>query len=120
MAGLHNMDQVGLIVEITASETYEAWVAFVQGYGGGKPMVFCPTAVMAPEAYQYLDSGQMAGMLTGLKGAIEYEGMVKQPGRASKQALALSVSHILIIFLIVLGNLGFLAQRRKARTEVGA
>lgn len=116
MAHLHTIDDIGLIVEITPSSTYEDWVAFVQGVKG-TPMVFCPTAVMAPEAYQYLDSGQMAGMLTGLKGAIEYEGLVKEPGRASHQALALSVSHIVIIVLIVLGNLGYLAHRRQ---ETGA
>ncbi len=118
MAGLKNMDQVGLIVEITPADTYESWVAFVQGYGGGKPMVHAPTAVMAPEAYQFLDSGQMVGMLTGLKGAIEYEGMVKQPGRATKQALALSVAHVLILLLIVLGNLGYIAQKRKPQTRL--
>jgi hypothetical protein len=112
MSGLKNMDQVGLIVEITPADTYESWVAFVQGYGGGKPMVYAPTAVMAPEAYQYLDSGQMVGMLTGLKGAIEYEGMVKKPGLATKQAVALSVAHVVILALIVLGNLGYLAQKR--------
>jgi hypothetical protein len=120
MKGVKDMSNVGLIVEITPSSTYEPWVAFVQGVGGGTPMVFCPTAVMAPEAYQYLDSGQMVGMLTGLKGALEYEWKVKEPGRASKQALALSASHILIIVLIVVGNLGFLAQKRQQQAERGA
>lgn len=120
MAELKNMDQVALIVEITPADTYESWVAFVQGYGGGKTMVHAPTAVMAPEAYQFLDSGQMAGMLTGLKGAIEYEGMVNHPADATRQALALSVAHVVILLLIVMGNLGYLAQRRARARELEA
>jgi hypothetical protein len=117
MKDLHDMDQVGLIVEIAAGDTYESWVAFVQGLKG-TPMVFAPTSVMAPEAYQYLDSGQMVGMLTGLKGALEYEGLVHEPGRATKQALALSVSHVVILILIVFGNLGYIAQQRAKRAEM--
>jgi hypothetical protein len=119
MQQLRTIDDVGIIVEITASATYEDWVAFVQGVKG-TPMVLAPTAVMAPEAYQFLDSGQISGMLSGLKGALEYEFLVDKPDRASKQALALSVSHILIIVLIVLGNVGYIAQRRRAQAERGA
>lgn len=119
MKELQGMDQVGLIIEITPADTYESWVAFVQGYGKtGVPMVFACTSVMAPEAYQYLDSGQMVGMLTGLKGALEYEGMVHEPGRATKQALALSVSHVVVLVLIVLGNLGYIAQQKARRAEM--
>lgn len=119
MNDLKNIDQVGLIVEVTASSTYERWVAFVQGVKN-TPMVFLPTSVMAPEAYQYLDSGQMRGMLTGLKGALEYEAMVGKLGKATSQALALSVAHILIIFLIVIGNVGYIAERRRQKAEQGA
>src|SRR5207248_10623448 len=119
MQNLRDINDVGLLVEITPSSTYEPWVAFVQGVKG-TPMVFCPTAVMAPEAYQYLDSGQMVGMLTGIKGAIEYEGLVKKPAKATQQALALSVAHILIVVLIVIGNLGYLAERKRLAAEWGA
>jgi hypothetical protein len=119
MTQMRDINDVGLIVEITPSDTYERWVAFVQGVKR-TPMVFSPTAVMAPEAYQYLDSGQMAGMLTGLKGALEYEGLVGKPGKATNQALALSVTHFLIISLIVIGNLGYLSEKRRKAAERGA
>jgi hypothetical protein len=119
MARFKDIDDVSVLVVVTPSQTFESWVAFVQGIKG-TPLVFCPTAVMAPEAYQYLDSGQMVGMLTGLKGALEYEGLVKEPGRATAQGLALSVSHILIILLIVVGNLGYLAQKRRQKSQQGA
>ena len=68
---------------------------------------------MAPEGYQFLDSGQIKGMLTGIKGAIEYENLIKKPGKATRQALALTITHVLIVVLIVLGNIGYIAEKRR-------
>ncbi|MGH9591812.1 MAG: hypothetical protein ACRD5L_01880, partial [Bryobacteraceae bacterium] len=50
MRNFHDINQVGIIIEITPSSTYENWVAFVQGVKG-TTMVVAPTAVMAPECY---------------------------------------------------------------------
>jgi hypothetical protein len=119
MKGIKDMNDIGIMIDITPSGTADAWVAFVQGVKN-TPFVYSPTAVMAPEAYQYLDSGQMVGMLTGLKGAIEYEYLINKPWDATRQALALSIAHVLIVVLIVVGNLGYLAEKRRKRAEQGA
>ena len=112
MKGVHDMRDVGLFVDITPSSTLEKWIAFVQGVNN-TPTVYSCTSVMAPEGYQFLDSGQIKGMLTGIKGAIEYENLIKKPGKATRQALALTITHVLIVVLIVLGNIGYIAEKRR-------
>jgi len=109
-----NHKQIGAIVEITPSGTVEYWIAYFTGVYK-TPLVFCPTAVMAAEAYPFLDSGQIKGMLNGVIGAAQYEtliGMGNVATDASATAWALSAAHIFIILLIILGNLGYIAAKR--------
>jgi len=112
---------IGAVAEITPSGTVSAWIAyFNQPYN--VPLIFCPTAVMSAEAYPYLDSGQLSGMLNGVIGAVQYEtliGMGDQPTDAAASAWALSSAHIFIILLIILGNIGYALTRRKPRAAGG-
>jgi len=56
-------------------------------------------------------------MLSGLRGAAEYEKLINAPGIATKLMDAQSLAHLLIITLIVLGNVAFVVkQRSKAGT----
>jgi hypothetical protein len=74
---------------------------------------------MAPEAYPLLDSGQLVGMLTGMRGAAEYETLLgsRSPGFAVTAMAGQSFAHLFILGLIALGNLpilaGVLARRRR-------
>ena len=82
-------------------------------------MPLVSTAVMAPEQYPFLDSGQLSGMLTGMKGAAEYEQLIEAPGLGMPAMAGQSAAHLYIFLLIVLGNLslivGWLQRRRPAR-----
>ncbi|MCX8053775.1 MAG: hypothetical protein N3B12_08195 [Armatimonadetes bacterium] len=113
---------IGAVVEITPSGTVAYWIAyFNQPYQ--VPLVFCPTAVMSAEAYPYLDSGQLNGMLNGVIGAAQYEtliGMGKERTYAAAASWALSSAHIFILVLIVLGNLGYALSRRSTRARGGS
>jgi hypothetical protein len=117
MKGIKDIHDVGLIAEMTPSGTLEYWIAYV--YGPYRtPLVYGPTAVMAPEGFNPLDAGQIKGMLTGMKGAAEYEKLLGRKDFATRAAGALSTSHVLIILLIVAGNIGYVsAQRRRRREE---
>lgn len=113
MAGIKTVDDIGAIIEIASSSTLGYWLTYYQRTGKEPiPTLYCPTAVMAPEAYPFLKSGQLQGMLVGLKGAIEYEGLIGEPGFATSASASLLYAHFLIIALIVLGNLGMFAQKR--------
>jgi len=116
MKNIKTRNDIGALVEITPSATAETWLGlFVQN--DNPPMLFAPTAVMAPTYYPYLDTGQMAGMLTGIKGAGDYEGLLGTHSFGSRAAGALSLVYALIILLIILGNVGYYASRAAQRKE---
>lgn len=107
----------GAVVEITPSATIESWIAYMTGIYK-IPLVYCPTAVMAAEAYPYLDSGQISGMLNGVIGAAQYEvllGMGDVATDAIAYSWALSFAFIFIIILIVLGNLSYIMTRSRRK-----
>ncbi len=111
MAGIGSAKDISLLLDVTPSATFQAYIQFVQG-PYHIPMGLAPTAVMAPEAFIYLDSKQLVGMLTGLQGAIEYEQLLGFVGSATRASVSLSFAHLLIILFIVLGNIAMILERR--------
>ncbi len=97
---------------------YETWIAYAQTRFGIKVGAGV-TAVSAADAYPYLQSGQLTGLLGGLKSAAEYEYLNEKAGyaKAEKPASQLmdsqSLAHLLIMILVILGNISYFAVRRK-------
>ena len=116
MRGIRTRADVAAVIDITPVESAETWMGLFEN-GSTPPFLFAPTAVMAPTYYPYLDSGQMSGMLTGIKGAGDYEGLTHTHGFGERAAGALSLVYFLIIVLIVLGNVGYYAGRAARRAE---
>ncbi len=114
------INDVGVIVETTPSATVAAWIAYL-GQPKRIPIIYCPTSVMVPDGYNFVDSKQVAGMLPGLVGAAQYDKLVDEKGYTKlfsyRGANALSAAHALIILLIILANIGFFVSRRQARQE---
>ncbi|MCD6579532.1 hypothetical protein J7L48_08640 [bacterium] len=79
------------------------------------PMIAGVTAVMASEYYPYIQSKQLLGLLGGLRGAAEYETLLDINGDARKGMSAQTFAHILILFLIILGNIEFFYFRKKRK-----
>ena len=128
MQGIKKPDDISLIIEITGSQTHTAWIQYFQASGKDYrtspskesiPMLFAPTGVMAPEAYPLLASGQLSGMLNGMKGAAEYETLLRDNGLTKKTGFGVlamssqSLAHFLILLLIALGNYFFWQERRR-------
>jgi hypothetical protein len=119
MQGVHNVNDIGAIVLITPTSFLDTFLQFVVTKGN-PPLVYFPTSVMAPEGYPYLDSHQIAGMITGVKGAGDYEALEHVKGFGLKISTALSLVYLLILILILLGNTGYYVQRainRRAQQE---
>jgi hypothetical protein len=112
MKGVDNFGQIALIVSISAGfPGTKEWVQqVVSRYH--VPMVAGVTAVSAPEYYPYLQAGQLQGLLGGMAGAAEYEVLVNHPALATRGMDAQSLVHLFIAFMIILGNLAALPQRR--------
>lgn len=74
------------------------------------------TGVSVPEITPFLDSGQLSGLLGGLRGAADYETLVHEPGTATQGMNVQNFVHLLILALIIFSNvLYFTDPRRKRR-----
>jgi hypothetical protein len=92
------------------SSGIDIWVPYGQTkyrfkMGGG-----C-TAVMGPDYFPYLQTGQLNGLITGLVGAAEYETLIKKPGPAVEGMKPQSVVHIILIAFIIFGNVMFFMKK---------
>ena len=119
MQGVTNFDDLALLINISGGlPGTKEWVLQVQSRYHVKLGSGC-TAVSAPEFYPYVQSGQLVGLLGGMKGAAEYEKLVKRPGTAARGMDAQSVSHIVVFLFIVIGNIAFFALKKtKKRLKV--
>ncbi|MEX5214867.1 MAG: hypothetical protein NW703_11945 [Nitrospiraceae bacterium] len=77
--------------------------------GGGS------TGVIAPGLYPLLRSGQINGLIGGLRGAAEYESLIGQKGRAVAGMDAQSATHLAIIVLVIICNLFYFSLQHKRR-----
>lgn len=75
MQDIVNYNEMNLIIETSGSSAGGVWITYARSKFGANVAVGV-TAVMAADMYPYLQSGQLIGMLTGLKGAAEYEKLV--------------------------------------------
>lgn len=111
MRGVDSYKQIDLVVNLTASSAAEYWIQFAVGRNG-KPLILGMTAVMATDYYPYLSSGQVLGMIGGMKGAAEYERILDLFGDARRGMDAQSMVHVIVAALVLLGNVAFLASKR--------
>ncbi len=78
----------------------------------GKPLAVACVSVEVPATMPYINSGQVVGGILGMKGAAEYETLMKRPGPATAGMDAQSFAHALIVGFIILGNVGYLIEKR--------
>lgn len=125
MQRVRNYDDLRLVMSFATGIIGEWWANLINAQFHVPIAVGC-TAVSAPKYYAYLNSGQMIGLLGGLKGASEYEKLLtdqyagarvtyERAGlyTAMKGMDAQTVIHTVILVFIILGNVAFLAGRGK-------
>jgi hypothetical protein len=127
MQKVRNYSNVDLVVSLATNVIGEWWVNLVNAQYGTPVAVGC-TAVSAPKFYAYLNSGQMIGLLGGLKGASEYERLVVNhyPNTravyddatqfsAMKGMDVQTIDHSVIILFILLGNVIYFTTRSRSK-----
>lgn len=72
MQNITNYNEMNLVIDFAASAAVFSWITYARARFGVNVAAGI-TAVMAADNYPYLQSGQLIGMLSGLKGAAEYE-----------------------------------------------
>ena len=118
MEGVKSLKDVGLLYNVTGTGILQLYIQFCSGV----PLAQGCTAVVGPELYPYLQSGQIVGLLVGLGGAAQFEtetnfiGADGTPGGQGTQRMgSQSLGHLLVMLLIVFGNLGAWASDKRAR-----
>ncbi len=111
-ANLKNYQDISAVLSITDGSTTQHWIEYA-GLRYHVAVLAGVTAAMATTYDPYLNSGQMKAMMAGLRGAAEYESLMKQPGGGSRGMLAQSVSHFYVLALIGIGNWIYFRNRRK-------
>jgi len=79
------------------------------------PIIVGCIGVSAPGMMPFVQSGQISALLPGLTSSAEYEQILKQPGLATAGVDAVSMSHLLVVLLVVIGNVAFLAYRGSSK-----
>lgn len=116
MKKVKNYNDIGLVVTLSGSTFPEVWVAFAHERYGQK-VAAGVTAVMAADYYPFLQTGQLVGLLGGLKGAAEYEKLIERPSDGLKGMDAQTIIHLLIVVFIILGNIAYVSVQRAKRRE---
>lgn len=110
LEGVKTLKDFKLMVDLAAGASVEMWIAFGTDRAG-IPMATGTTAVMAPDLYPFYQSKQLMGFLGGLRGAADYEKLLDISGKATRGMQAQSVTHVLIILLILGANFRMLFSR---------
>lgn len=88
---------------------------------GSTPIIFASAGIVTTTWYPYISSGQMKGMLAGIRGSAEYESLLeakygdrykKEGLRGGRLLVPLAFGYLTIIVFIVIGNLGTIAVRK--------
>lgn len=124
------LSQIPMLRNVTQLKQFAAVGTYSAGFPGalehiritaseyGMPLIVGTTAVQTPQYFPYYDSGQIVGLVGGLRGAAEYEKLTGFIGTATGGMEAQSIAHFTIAGLIILANiLTFLQFRRRKEQE---
>ncbi|MGI6524691.1 MAG: hypothetical protein ACOX2O_05280 [Bdellovibrionota bacterium] len=108
---VRTIKDIKLLLEITSlTGVFDVYIQYFQAGKYKPPFIHGATSISVPGVFIYLDSGQLNGLLEGISGAAWYSELLskKYKDRAvdSAQVLntSLGIAHLVIIFLILLGN----------------
>lgn len=118
MEDISNYDQISGVISLAGGNAADMWIQ----YGNAKygiDVALGVTGVMASDYYPYLQSGQIFGLIPGVKGAAEYEQLRETRGYGSRGMPYQVLTHLLILVFMVITNIAFLARRRAQQRAGG-
>ncbi len=114
MENIKTIRDVGLIVEVFSSTPgVQPWIRQVSD-PYDVPMTSTCTANNIANLAPFVQSGQLIGLVPGLRGGAEYELLIKQPGFAVAGMDAQSMTILTILGLVVVGNVIYLTGSRRS------
>jgi hypothetical protein len=113
-----DIQSIALVVSYATGDDQDYYLQQLEAVYG-VPVTGGCTAVSVPGRMPYIQSGQLKGILAGLRGAAEYEVLVGQPGLAAAGMDAQSLSHAMVIVFILLGNVAYIVGRKRSSSPGG-
>ncbi len=118
MRNIKNYDDLAGVLEVGGGNVSTMWItSAVERYN--VKLAVAVTAVSGPQYYANLQAGQLFGLMGGLKGAAEYEMLLKDeyirlkaPLKAIQGMNVQNFVHVLIILLTIIGNIAFFYKKR--------
>lgn len=112
MRSADHYPDIALVISIADDTMPQYWIDYA-GARYGVQIAAGLSAVMVTTFTPFLASGQLDGIIGGLKGAAEYEKLLKIRGAGSRGMDAQSMAHMAIIVLVIIGNVAYFRERRK-------
>lgn len=131
--GIKSLEDFKFFINVTGSQTNTIYLERIEK----TPLMFMVTGVMVPENQNYYDSGQIKGMIGGVKGALDLETLMENgldpgdsanfpegaPGFKGMQNLGkgtayyptLHVCLFLLILAVIVGNVGMFLAKKETR-----
>lgn len=82
------------------------------------PLMISTTAAVPMDITPFYRTGQIKEYLGGLGAGAEYEALINRPGKATASLDAITATHLFMIFLIILGNIGFFLKKAEEGRSV--
>ena len=122
-------EDIKLVVEINGSVgVLQFWLGYFQSDRAKPELAHGCTAITIPEAFNYLQSGQIVGLFEGIAGAAAYNELLdaaRAPGEPSpsqharRHMTSQTFAHLMIFVFILLGNIGIYIRARRQQERAG-
>jgi hypothetical protein len=103
-------DQIPAVLSLAGTAVGESWAVY-PGSRYGLKVLLGVTAVYTADLQPFYQSGQVKGILGGLKGAAEYEKCIAMLGDGTAGMRSQKVVHYVIVLFIALGNVAYWLTR---------
>jgi hypothetical protein len=120
MSGVRSLKDASALIDIAANSNPRFWINFaVEPHG--ITLLMAATAVDATNYFPFLQTGQVKGLIAGGRAGAEYEsilrkrGIMKSIGDGTRALGSQSLSLLVIIAFILIGNIGYFAGRGSRR-----
>lgn len=112
MRKIKKLNDFGYVISITAGAAVETWIIYGSDRFKFKLGGAC-TAVVEPGLRQFIQSKQITGLIGGMRGAAEYEQLLKKPDKGTAGMDAISLGQYLIVLLILSVNIIYFLMKEK-------
>jgi hypothetical protein len=109
LSSVSSLQDFGAVIVITDdSENARVWIEQIQPQIAETPLLMVTSAQAAPLIQPYYQSGQVAGLVSGMTGSLVYERVMQTPGDSAGHLSSLQILSVLMAGLILVG--GFISM----------